>query len=157
MSRHTHTHTEKTYKQCTHLRTCTHVHTYTHIHPCTCAHIYTSTPPRRDRGAPLSPSGAEGRKLGVVYLFSEQAVSSAQSGGGVVGSLELASGKEPLWPIFHRHPRQSPLSGALSNFLPCLLAQIPPQRGPLYRPPTPGICSAEIRHGEGVAQRGFSG
>ena len=139
----------------THPYTRAHIYTHTPKHVRTHMHIHTSQ--ERPRGS-LKPLRGGGKEAGCrISFLSEQAVSSAQSGGGVVGSLELASGKEPLWPIFHRHPRQSLLSGALSNFLPCLLAQIPPQRGPLYRPPTPGICSAEIRHGERVAQRGFSG
>lgn len=63
-----------------------------------------------------------------ISFLSKQAVSSAHSGGGDGRQPGPGLGKEPLCPIFHRHPRQSLLSGALSNFLPRLPAQIPPTK-----------------------------
>ena len=81
------------------------MHTYTHIHPCTCAHTCTSTPPRRDRGAPLSPSGAEGRKLGVVYLFSlSRQCPLPKAGVGWSAALNWPQGRSPSGPYFTDTP-----------------------------------------------------
>lgn len=53
----------------------------------------------------LKPLGEEGRKLGVVYHFSPNRQCPLPTAGvGVVGSLELVSGRSPSGPYFTDTP-----------------------------------------------------
>ena len=154
-SEQTHTYIEKTYKQCTHLCTRIHVHTYTHIHPCTCV----TTPPRRDRGAPLSPAEAEGRKLGVVYLFSpSRQCPLPEAGVGWSAALNWPRGRSPSGPYFTDTPDRARCQERCLISSPACWPRSPHKEG--YCIVLPPLASALQRSDvgwEGGAQRGFAG
>ena len=69
----------------THPYTRAHIYTHTPMHVRTHMHIHTSQ--ERPRGS-LKPLRGGGKEAGCrISFLSEQAVSSAQSGGGVVGII----------------------------------------------------------------------
>lgn len=86
-----------------------HVGMHTQAHTHMCVHTYIHIPTRSSHALPLaSPSKEEERKRSTIYHFSpnKQCPFCPEWDGG--GRQPMSGlGKEPLWPIFHRHPRRS--------------------------------------------------
>ena len=135
------------------------MHTYTHIHPCTCVHTCITTPPRRDLGAPLSPSEAEGRKLGVVYLFSpSRQCPLPEAGVGWSAALNWPRGRSPSGPYFTDTPDRARCHERCLISSPACWPRSPHKEG--YCIVLPPLASALQRSDvgwEGGAQRGFAG
>lgn len=123
---------------------CLHVQRHTFMHVCKHMHIYIHLPGTATSSLqPLKRGGKEAECH--ISFLSKQAMSFLLRVGRGWSVAMTGLGKEPLWSIFHRHPRQNCCQKhCLISFLTAGLDS-PHKEGHCILPCTLGICSAEIR------------
>lgn len=86
-----------------------HAHIQASTHTCVYEHAHAHIPTRNRSELPSSPLKRGGKETEChISLLSKQAISFFLPSVGWGWSAAMTGfGKEPLWPIFHRHPRQS--------------------------------------------------
>lgn len=85
---------------------CLHIHRHTLMHVCKHMHIYIHLPGTATSSLqPLKRGGKEAE--GHISFLSKQAMSFLLRVGRGWSAAMTGLGKEPLWSIFHRHPRQN--------------------------------------------------